>query len=223
MSAATEAKVLELLLQGRPVPAISDVTTWPIGAVRKLADRNGMLISQDGVAYQPDAGDEQQFLQAVEGADPATLAKLAQSCPDRLVQEALKRHQAAAKLLRERLLSHAQQALQRRRAELVREQSQAEIKRLTAELELAKARLNNAAAVLGHRAKKKAAQAPRRYRPGRDYTTSEVRAWAKANGYDELLPRAGSYVPDELIDAMRAAERAIKGDVTPAAVVREVA
>ncbi|MEV4753026.1 hypothetical protein AB0K21_42345 [Streptosporangium sp. NPDC049248] len=240
-----EAQVLTLLRQGTPVPAVSDATTWPAAAIRKLAARNKMLISADGIAYSPDAAYYARQVETIGQASLAELLKLAEACVEPKVRQALSRLRHDAQLLREHLIAH-----ERTKADLVVAKQAAaeageEIERLAAQLEAAKGRLREATQTIGRHDRQTAAKltrastgtkagaagtsaaTPRRYQPGVDYSTPEARAWAKANGHGEALPVSGRYVPDHVIDAMRAAQpgqgdQPVRGQAQPSA-AQEVA
>uniref|UniRef100_UPI003F491A4A hypothetical protein n=1 Tax=Sphaerisporangium sp. CA-236357 TaxID=3240030 RepID=UPI003F491A4A len=207
-----ETHVLRLLHERRPVATISDATTWPAAAVRKLAARNGMLIDEHGVPYLADEAFYSERVNQVAQAEVSELLQLAEACPDARVRKASQAVTASVQALRDRLADYESTAAQRLAAESARVQAEADIARLTAELTQAKARLKDASGKTGRTPRQSATTKPaaktsagaRRYQPGSDYDTSTARAWAKANGYADALPKSGRYVPDEVIDAMRA-------------------
>ncbi|MEU4836161.1 hypothetical protein [Streptosporangium sp. NPDC023615] len=225
-----ETHVLALLRRGTPVPAVSDATTWPAAAIRKLAARHRMLINTDGIAYSPDATYYARQVQAIGRADLAELLALAEACAAPKVRRALARLRHDAALLREHLIAHERAKADLVGAQQVAAEASEEIERLAARLELAKEQLRQARQTIDrhdrHAGRRRArsgasttagtakgsAEGPagsgRRYQPGVDYSTSEARAWAKANGHSKALPVSGRYVPDHVIDAMRAAQPA---------------
>lgn len=225
-AAGGEAQVLTLLRQGTPVPAISDATTWPAAAIRKLAARHKMLIGTDGVAYSPDGAYYARQVETIGQAPLAELLTLAEACAEPKVRQTLSRLRHDAQLLREHLIAHERTKADLVVAKQVAAEAGDEIERLAAQLEAAKGRLREAAQTIGRHDRQaaarlttragtgtkaegagKAAAPARRYQPGLDYSTPEARAWAKANGHGEALPRCGRYVPDHVIDALRAAQQ----------------
>ncbi|MFD8533902.1 hypothetical protein ACFV0L_41485 [Streptosporangium canum] len=206
-AATGESQVLALLRQGKPVPQISDATTWPAAAVRKLAARNGLLVDAAGVAYAPEVDYYSQRVEKIEGADVEELLSMAYNCPDAKVRQARARLQHDVQALREQLSTYEKKKGQVAAAEHAAAEANAEIARLAAQLDQAKAKLREASTVIG-RTMSAATPRParRRYQPGVDYSTAEARQWAKDNGYGDQLPKYGRYVPDEVIDAMRAAQ-----------------
>uniref|UniRef100_UPI003F497BE1 hypothetical protein n=1 Tax=Streptosporangium sp. CA-256172 TaxID=3240076 RepID=UPI003F497BE1 len=218
-----ETKVLALLRQGTPVPAVSDATTWPVVAIRKLAARHKMLISAEGIAYSPDAAYYARQVETIGQANLAELLRLAEACVEPKVRRTLSRLHHDAQLLREQLIAHEHAKADLVVAKQAAAEASEEIERLAAELEQAKGRLRDAAQTIGRHDRSaatkltrtkpgtsKATGAPRRYQPGIDYSTPEARAWAKANGHGEALPRCGRYVSDHVIDAMRAAQQPVQ-------------
>ncbi|MFI6889937.1 hypothetical protein [Streptosporangium canum] len=209
-AATGESQVLALLRQGKPVPQISDATTWPAAAVRKLAARHGLLVDAAGVAYAPEVDYYSQRVEKIDGADIDELLSMAYNCPDAKVRQAKVRLQHAVQALREQLAAYEKKKGALAAAEHAAAEANAEIARLAAQLDQARAKLREAGAVIGRTTPAaKPRPARRRYQPGVDYVTAEARQWAKDHGYGDQLPRYGRYVPDEAIDAMRAAQTSV--------------
>ncbi|WP_127931658.1 hypothetical protein [Nonomuraea polychroma] len=216
-----EAQVLALLRQGREVSQISDVTTWPVTAVRRLAAREGLVIDDNGCARPAGTTAAQA---AITRAELRELLRLAEASDEAQVKRARAKLDHAVEVLRgclveverrkerqaavAQLAADAEREVARLTAKL--DQAKAQVDQAKTQLDEAKAKLVQARSVLGG-PRRAAGAAARRYRPGVDYDTKQARAWAKANGYGDVLPTSGRYVPDDVIDAMRAAEAAPAG------------
>ncbi|MER7369667.1 hypothetical protein [Nonomuraea wenchangensis] len=206
-----EAQVLALLRQGREISQISDITTWPLAAVRKLAAREHLVVDDNGTPRPAGMSAGQA---AITRAGLRELLRAAALSDDPQVKRAKAKLEHAAQVLRgclaeaerrkELRAAAVQQAAEaeRRIARLTaqHDQGKAQLDAVKKELARAKATLAKARAMLG--------EPGRRYRPGTDYDTKQARAWAKAHGYGHVLPAAGPYVPDDVIDAMRAQQAA---------------
>ncbi|MFI7455474.1 hypothetical protein ACIBQX_49005 [Nonomuraea sp. NPDC049714] len=199
-----EARVLAMLRQSVNVTKIADATTWPVAAVRRLAAREGLLLDEHGVPHVPGASPTQV---ALAQADVRELLRLAAACPDPQVKRARAKLEHAVAVLRGCLVEAEKRKERQAFAAQVIAEAERDIARLTAQLDQAKARLGQAKEIIGGERRARL-PGPRRYRPGTDYDTKQARAWAKANGHGALLPTSGRWVPDEVIDAMRAAQGA---------------
>ncbi|MFG1620195.1 hypothetical protein ACGFI3_46240 [Nonomuraea wenchangensis] len=206
-----EAQVLALLRQGREISRISDITTWPLAAVRKLAAREHLVVDDSGIPRPAGMSAGQA---AITRAGLRELLRAAALSDDPQVKRARAKLEHAAQVLRGTLIEAARRKELRAAAVQQAAEAERQIARLTAQQDQSKAQLDQVKKELA-RAKATLAKARallgepgRRYRPGTDYDTKQARTWAKAHGYGHVLPAAGPYVPDDVIDAMRAQQAA---------------
>jgi hypothetical protein len=189
-SIASPDRVRELILAGKTVQWITDLTGWPRREVMKLARGDRLLHDPDQDVFRmPPAGEDAAAPppQPPGRCSHAQLLHWAEVHPSRRIQAAGRRATEAMAWLIDQHDREAETAALRD-----------EIAKLEEQLAAKKAELRGPTPATG--AEPKASTRRRSPRPP-DYDHREVRAWAKRHGIE--IRAKGRYLPKDVVDAWR--------------------